>query len=154
MNKLIGVLMICLLSTSLVRAQQVDNQNFRERLESMKVGFITDKVGLSPKQSQVFWPIYNEYEAAQKSVKKQYRPNKKIEQMSDEELEQRILNSFQQEEELLALKRTYFTKMKTVLNIRQIALLRSAEQEFNKEVLRKMMNFQQRRQRRLDGNGD
>ncbi len=146
--------MICLLSTSLVRAQQVDNQNFRERLESMKVGFITDKVGLSPKQSQVFWPIYNEYEAAQKSVKKQYRPNKKIEQMSDEELEQRILNSFQQEEELLALKRTYFTKMKTVLNIRQIALLRSAEQEFNKEVLRKMMNFQQRRQRRLDGNGD
>lgn len=145
--------MICLLSTNLVCAQEVNNQGFRERLESMKVGFITEKVGLSPKQSQVFWPIYNEYEAAQKSVKKQYRPNKKIEQMSDEELEKSLLNSFQREEELLALKRTYFTKMKTVLNIRQIALLRSAEQEFNKEVLKKMMNVQQRRQRRLNGNG-
>lgn len=153
MNKLIGILTICLLSATLASAQEMGKQGFRERLESMKVGFITEKVGLSPKQSQTFWPLYNEYEAAQKAIRKQYRPSKKIEQMSDEELEKRMLNSFQQEEELLALKRTHFTKMKTVLNIRQIALLRAAEQEFNKEVLKKMMNVQERRQRRFNGNG-
>lgn len=152
MNNIIKAIIICLLSATAVGAQDMDNQGFRQRLEVMKVGFITEKVGLSSEQSQTFWPLYNEYDAKKKEVKKKYRAKKKIEQMSDVELEKQILNSFQQEEELLALKRIHFEKMKTVLNIRQIALLRAAEQEFNKEVLRKMMNFQQRRQRRLNGN--
>jgi hypothetical protein len=145
--------MILMLSAFQLSAQNgPGEQNLRERLAAMKVGFITERVGLSTEQSQQFWPIYNEYEEEEKQVKTKYRLNKKIEQMSDAELEKRILNGFQQEEDLLALKRKYFTKMKPVLSIRQIALLRAAEQEFNKEVLKKMMNFQQRRQRRMDGN--
>lgn len=152
MNKLSGILILCLISATFMNAQDMGNEGFRERLEVMKVGFITEKIGLSTEQSQTFWPIYNEYEAEQKAVKKKYRARKKIEQMSDAELETQLLNSFQQEEEILALKRTYFGKMKTVLNVRQIALLRKAEQEFNREVLKKMMNVQQRRLRRLNGN--
>ena len=156
MKKLLGVLTIYLLSIGLASAQDMDlgNSNYRERLEVVKVGFITEKIGLSSEQSQTFWPLYNEYDAEQRVIKKKYRATKKIEQMSDVELEKQILNSFQQKEELLALERTYFTKMKTVLNIRQIALLRVAEQEFNKEVLRKMMNFQQRRSNRRNGNNE
>ena len=154
MKRILGVLIVCIWCIGAASAQDMENQNFRERLEVMKVGFITEKVGLSSEQSQTFWPLYNEYDAEQKIIKKKYRADKKIEQMSDAELEAQILKSFEQKEALLALERTYFTKMKTVLNIRQIALLRVAEQEFNKEVLRKMMNFQQRRQKRLNGNDE
>lgn len=153
MNRQIGVLVVLLLAAFQLNAQDgPGEQNIRERLNAMKVGFITEKVGLSTEQSQKFWPVYNEYEAEQKQIRSKYRLNKRIEQMSDAELEKQILNGFQQEEELLALKRKYFNKMKPVLSIRQIALLRAAEQEFNKEVLKKMMSFQQRRQRRTDGN--
>ncbi len=124
----------------------------RQRIEAMKVGFITEKVGLSTEQAQVFWPFYNEYEEAKKAIRKKYRPSRKIDQMSDAELETQMLNSFKQEQELLDLKKVFFTKAKSVISIRQIALLRSAEQEFNREVLKRMVNLREKRQQRLNGN--
>jgi len=122
------------------------------RIEAMKVAFITEKTGLDSEQAQQFWPLYNEYQDAQKAIRTRYPNKRNIEVLSDKELEQRMLNSFERDQALLDLKKTYFQKMQGVISMRQIALLTRAEQDFNKEVLRKMMNLQQQRRKQRNGN--
>jgi hypothetical protein len=117
----------------------------------MKVAFITEKTGLTPEQAQNFWPLYNAYQAEQKSIRQKYRPGKRLEIMSDAELKTHLLNTLEQEEALLALKRQFFEDAQSSISIRQIVLLREAEQEFNKEVLRRMVD-RQRNARRRPGN--
>lgn len=157
MKQLILSFILCLLIGGPILAQDNEPSGpLRARLEAMKVAFITEKTGIDAEQAKVFWPVYNEFEQKQQAIKQKYRPGKKIMQMSDQELEQRILDSFTQEEEILALKKELFQNLKEVINIRQIALLKAAEQEFNREVLRRMMETQKKRreQRLNNGNND
>jgi len=32
-----------------------------ERLEAMKIGFITERLNLSSDEAKVFWPVYNKF---------------------------------------------------------------------------------------------
>ena len=62
----------------------------RERIESMKIGFITDKLSLSTEEAQKFWPVYNEYQAKQEKIRKGWRQFEtgqiKPEDLSEEQL--------------------------------------------------------------------
>ena len=33
----------------------------KERMESMKIGFLTDRLNLTPEEAKEFWPVYNKY---------------------------------------------------------------------------------------------
>lgn len=60
---------ICLLlgclAPILSSAQQVQVQDpnpTSERIKAYKVAFITQRLGLTPQEAEVFWPIFNQYE--------------------------------------------------------------------------------------------
>ena len=40
----------------------------REKIESEKVAFLTEKLDLSVKEAQVFWPTYNEYQKKREDI--------------------------------------------------------------------------------------
>ncbi len=47
----------------LLLAFQVEAQeNRRERIKSLKVAYLTEKLELTPEEAAEFWPAYNEYE--------------------------------------------------------------------------------------------
>lgn len=125
---------------------------FRQKLEAMKVAFITEKINLTTEQAQQFWPLYNSFQENQKAIRQKYQPQKRLALMSDEEISTFLFNSLDQEAELLALKRKFFADAQDRITIRQIALLREAEKEFNKEVLRRMMEQQRNLRRRRNNN--
>ena len=53
-------ILICL--TIFICTQVVAQETSKnEKIEAMKVGFITNKLELSAKEAQLFWPLYNEY---------------------------------------------------------------------------------------------
>lgn len=149
MKKLVITSIVLIFTLSSVLAQDGD---MRQRLETMKVAFITEKIGLSTEQAQDFWPAYNAFQNKQKAIRQQYHTGKNINQMSDTELEEYLLNNLQQQQELLQLKRDFFEEAKKSISIRQIALLQEAEKEFNKEVLKRMMERRQEARRRRSGN--
>ena len=62
----------------------------------------------------------------------------KIEDMSDAEIEKWLNDRMKTEEKKIALHRTYIQKFKTVISIRQIALLQRAEKRFKRELLRRV----------------
>ena len=67
-------------STAIVSAQ---NPN-RERLESYKIAFFTQRLNLTPAEAEKFWPLYNQYQ--EKKIKIQQERmllNKKFNQETD-----------------------------------------------------------------------
>jgi len=117
----------------------------QDRIRALKVAFITDKLKLTPEESEKFWPVYNQYEAEQKRIRQKYRPDEDLSTMSDQEVERAVLDRFEMEEELIKLKRDYFQRMKAFMAVRKIALLQRSEQEFNKELLRRIQEARGRK---------
>jgi len=117
----------------------------QDRIRALKVAFITDKLKLTPEESEKFWPVYNQYEAEQKRIRQKYRPDQDLSTMSDQDVERAMLDRFEMEEELLKLKRDYFQRMKGFMAVRKIALLQRSEQEFNKELLRRVQEARGRK---------
>ena len=45
-------------------------------LESLKIGYLTQRMNLTPEEGQRFWPIYNQYTAEMKQVQFAFRDNR------------------------------------------------------------------------------
>ncbi|MBX2875045.1 MAG: hypothetical protein KTR30_23175 [Saprospiraceae bacterium] len=140
-----GMSMLLFLSLSMTLFGQ---NTKRERVEAEKVAFITKRMQLTPKQAQGFWPIHTEFEKAERSIKQKYRNRLSIEAMSEGEAEEAIEKRLRMEEELLALKKNYYARFKTVISPRQILLLQKANTEFRQYLLEEI---RRRRNRRFGG---
>ena len=84
-----------------------------DKVEAMKVGFITNKLELTAKEAQTFWPLYNEYNSKLEKLRKTKKSDfddlkNKSENITDKELEafiNEVFASKQKELELLHIFR-------------------------------------------------
>jgi len=111
----------------------------REKIEALRVAFITAKLNLTTDESQKFWPVYNEYQDKLKAARQEFRkiPNtfttdKEAQDYLDAELllKQREYNLYKE----------YYEKIKKTIPIKKVAELRQAEEEFKKELLKQLQN--------------
>lgn len=111
-----------------------------ERIEALKVSYITTEVGLSPEQAQAFWPLYNERESKIQAIRKEARKNrvKDPEKASEKELLKMIAAEHSAEQEMLNLKMEYHDKFLTILDGKQVYKLFQAEREFKRKLLQEM----------------
>ena len=66
---------IAVLFCSIATAQPREKRDRDERIESMRIAYITDRLDLSPTESQQFWPLYNELQDKKRALKnKEDRP--------------------------------------------------------------------------------
>jgi len=117
---------------------EITNPRVRERIQAARVAYITERLNLNTKESQQFWAINNEYEAARRSIKQQYRSGGNLEAMSDAEAEKRLRQQLKMEEELLELKQSYIERFLRVVPARKVVLFQKADKEFRLELLRKV----------------
>jgi hypothetical protein len=112
----------------------------RERIESQRIAFITQRLHLTPDEATHFWPLYNEYRDALKDLRDDFdRPD--LENISDDEASKVIEQHLQMETKRIELKRNLLTRLRTVISPRKILMLHAAENEFNRELLRKAQEF-------------
>ncbi|MCO6477045.1 MAG: hypothetical protein J5I94_10520 [Phaeodactylibacter sp.] len=123
----------------------------RSKIQAARVAYITERLGLTPDESERFWALNNEFEAERDKIRAKYQPPRAVENMSDQEAETFINRRFEMEQELLNLKRAYFPRFKQAVSPRKIALFNKADREFRLEILKRL---QERRQnnRRPGGN--
>lgn len=126
----------------------------RSKIQAARVAYITQRLGLTTGESQSFWALHNEFEAARDQIRAKYKPIRPLEAMSDEEAEAFINRRFDMEEELLRLKRDYFQRFKEVVSPQKVALFSKADREFRLELLKKVQDRRQnnRPYRRPGGN--
>jgi len=113
----------------------------QEKIEAMKVGFITQKLDLSTEEAQKFWPVYNKYQDELKVIRESRRNDiegKSMETMSDKDVEKLIDNELQRRQQEVDLIKKYTVELKKVIPTRKVALLMRLEEDFKREVLKRI----------------
>jgi hypothetical protein len=140
LTAIIGLLM-------LAQAGLAQRGQLQDRIESMRIAFITNQLSLTPEESQQFWPVYNKYKEEEKVIRESYRkPNIDFQSMSDAEGAKLIEDHFDMEQKLLDLKRATYKDLQSVIPVNKIARLNRAERAFKEKLLEFIQ--EQRRERK------
>lgn len=112
----------------------------RDKIEALRVSFISQKVNFTTQEAQSFWPLYNEYndklELNRKSFRQQYGPNADLSIKTDKEAELYLLAELNLKQKEFELYKEYYEKFKKVLPVKKVAMLRRAEEDFKKELIK------------------
>lgn len=119
-----------------------------DKLKSYKIAFITEKLQLSPKEAQVFWPIYNEYEAKKQAIQDEelkttnyyIQLGDKISEKEASEISDKLI-AYQKREAQLAEE--YNTRFKSVLPASKVLKLYQAEVQFKRQLLKRLREGQE-----------
>jgi hypothetical protein len=120
--------MIWFFSTGLQAQQPRDG----ERLEALKIAYLTKKLNLNTEEAQRFWPVYNQYVSDMKKV----RAN----ELGGDEIEK--------DEKILAVRKKYQGDFGKALSPERANDFFRAEKEFYGFVAKEL---QERRQMRQEG---
>jgi len=136
-----NVILVLLLMTSFIGLSQ-NKKPTKEEIKAQKIAFLTTELNLTEKESEKFWPIYNEYDAKMMANRKAHRQVmkklKKFEELSEDEaysLSEKIITL---EEERAQIRKTYLVKFAKVLGKKKGAKVFYAEEKFKRELFRKI----------------
>lgn len=116
------------------------SQGDRDKVELLRVSFITKKLELGSPEAEKFWPVYNEYNDRVKALRRNLRQSyrKKAEPLTEadaEELFQLELRTRQAEWEL---HKQYSEKIKGIIGVKKCVRLRLAEEEFKRQMIQQI----------------
>ena len=111
-----------------------------ERVQALKVAFITKALKLTPDEAEKFWPIYNEYQDKREVARKQLQADYKIirdqgDQLSAEELTRLGDEVVSLKSKDAALVAEMHEKLKKVLPPKKLAQLYVAEEDFKRVII-------------------
>lgn len=122
-------------------------QKLEERVKTQHIAFISNRLQLTPKEAEQFWPLFNEFHDKQKAIREaaHAQRQKPFDEMTDAEVEKLIASEIEMQSRELDLRKEYYQKFKTVISVKKIAKLYRAERDFKMSVLeniKKRKNFE------------
>ncbi len=107
-----------------------------EKIEQLKIAFITKHLKLTTEEAQKFWPVYNQYEAEKKQVRQStigsIKELKEDGEFTNAEADQAIIKYIEFKSKDLDLTKKYIVEFKKFLPSTKIAKLVTAEERFKK----------------------
>jgi len=133
-------IIITLLFASLTLTAFSQGKEKKERIRALKVAHITEKLDLSEKEAQQFWPIYNAYDDNVsklrhkdiKNIRKEIKEN--FETLTDEKAQELLNKLFKAENSLHNERIKLANKLKTIISPKKILLLQIAEESFKRKL--------------------
>jgi hypothetical protein len=113
-------------SFSFANAQH-DREERTEKVQALKIAFITQKLELTADEAQKFWPVYNRYEAELRQI------------IMDNRAEG---NALDKEEKVLTVKKKYSAEFTKVIGPNKTNTLFNSEKEFRGVLMRQLKNKQ------------
>ena len=115
----------------------------REKIEALKISFITTELELTPEEAEKFWPVYNEMEAKIKQEKKAKRAivsDLKANQatLSDSDKKAKVMEMYDSEQKEIEVRKEYFTKIGDKIGYTKATKLLSAEAKFKRELMKRL----------------
>lgn len=112
----------------------------REKIDALRAEFIAKKVNLTTQEAQAFWPLYNEMndklEANRKNFRQQYNATTNYNFENDKDAEAYLNAELNLKQKELDTIKEYYDKFKKIMSVKKLALLRRAEEEFKKEIIK------------------
>jgi len=117
-----------------------NNQNPGDRIEALRVAYITQQLNLTPAEAQNFWPVYNAYRSDLTTLQKNYKAlNGSLTAEQQLDLEQRKLD----------LKKRYKPQFESALGTEKLNQLYNLEHKFQEKL--KEIREQRMQQRSMTG---
>ena len=136
-----------LLSTAAGMAQpkmgdRAEIEKKKEKIEAIKVAYISEELELTVAESQAFWPVYNELQSKEQELREKQRANfmslKKDEEISEKELETMIYKMSDIHIAIEELRKSYLDDFIDLLGAKKTLQLMQAEKEFGRRMMERM----------------
>ena len=128
MKRFILIFLVMLGSFSGLKAQDGDDTR-AEKIQALKIAFITQKLGLTTDEAQKFWPVYNQYNG----------------EIQKAESDNGNANVIDKEQKILDIKKKYLNSFEKVLGPQRVNKLFNAEKDFRTILIRRLQNRNQQR---------
>lgn len=141
---LISVISLMTLFTTISSAQPKRDNGWKERIMSEKIAFLTTEIGITPKEAQNFWPVYNQInEERDKIMNEIFRSYKDlmdaVEGGKDETEIEKYLNVYlNAQKKIRKLDDEIPLRYKKVLSQEKIARLYIAEEKFRRNQIHRL----------------
>jgi signal recognition particle subunit SEC65 len=129
-----------------------------EKIQNLRIAYISEKLGLTPGQAEKFWPVYREYVQKRAGFRQEFKiaqrnldPNK-----PDPQKQQAVLDlGLKVKQNELDLEKDYSGRLLKVINAQQMLNLRKAELDFRSMIINQIQqrrSVQQRKENFRDKN--
>lgn len=148
MKYLFGLLLMTCALTAFAQPGMDDDmdENRREKIETLKRAYISEKLDLTVTEAEKFWPIYNEFDNKREAVRKNMRTTQKklkAGDLAEKETIQMIDQIGQYRKEEVDLESKFLKDCMPVLGVDKVLKLAVIQKEFQKELMQKMKERRQ-----------
>ncbi|WMI69929.1 hypothetical protein [Mangrovimonas sp. YM274] len=129
-----------------IQAQRPD----REKIKTLKIAFLTERLNLTKKEAQEFWPVYNTYEATSNQLRHEAytkRRNANLENLTEPEAKTLLNEIAAIEDQRHQLKIKFLKDLQEILSAKKILLLKQSEDDFKHQM------FEEFKKRRREQRG-
>jgi hypothetical protein len=119
------------------------SNKMKQKIEAARIALITERLDLSPKEAEKFWPVYNEFTSQRRSLRDSYRQERlqvKKEEMTEDQRKEVLQQQINLKQRELDLEKQYSNKVLDVISTKQMMSLRTAERDFKRMLLERVQN--------------
>ena len=147
-NKGIITLVLVLFVSTLTFGQRRPD---KEKIKSLKVAYITERLNLTSKEAQMFWPIYNAYEEEMERISTYERGQifgklKEMQSLTEKEVDAILEDLTAMEKEKYQLRQKFMKDIRGVISAKKTVLLIKTEYGFKRRLLKQYRHKQEGRQ--------
>jgi hypothetical protein len=121
-----------------------------ERIKTLKIAFITERLAFTETEAQKFWPIYNAFEDKNNELRVQsynHRKIENIETMTELEAKALVDDMILLENKKSKLREKFMKDLLSAIPAKKVILLKATEDAFNKRMFEE---FKKRRQEKKE----
>lgn len=138
--------LICLLCVCFSMYSQ--QREGRKKVKVLKVSYITEKLNLTEKEAEKFWPIYNKYEkrmheayARKKAIlKRDIKNSGGIDNLTERQAEDVAKNILELKKVIVKQHAKLQEELSKVISYKKIVKLEVSEREFERQLFRRYKN--------------
>ena len=139
MNNLTKVMLVVFLMTTCQFFAQ--RKPDREKIKSLKVAFITERLDLSSKEAEAFWPVYNAHEAVIEALRQRERIEiraklRNADELTEAEADQLLPLAISLEADKAQSNLEYLKKINIIISSKKTILLMKAEEDFKRQLIK------------------
>ena len=145
MKKIFTILTaLCFIAVTGTAAQPNNREDWKQKMMNEKIAFLTNEMGITPEESQVFWPVYNqlnqEKDDAMRKVFESYRKLSDAVEAgkSGKEIEKLLEAYLDAQENSRDIENDMPEKLMKVLPVEKVAKLYLAEERFRRHQIHRL----------------
>ena len=117
-------------------------EDWKEKMRSEKIAFLTTEIGLTPEEAQAFWPVYNQVEKdkdeAMHNVIKAYKELCKAIEDGSKDVSALLDKYIAAQAKMNEVENGVAAKYKAVLPVEKVAKLYVSEERFRRNHIRRL----------------